>query len=565
MRDRVIVWGVIVLLAGGAPLPGGQPPKDSAKPAKATPPGGTENGPVKKIDGSVVYPLPTRDPAPLVAGIDREWRRALDRAGVEPAAEADDAEFLRRATLDLTGRVPSWQRARAFLDDRDPDKRRKLVDELLAGPEYGRHAAAVWRDLLAPPDDSAKPRPDTLSPWLAEQFNRNRGWDAIVRDLLTAEGPVQRTPQLGFVLAHADGLHPRPELLADATARLFLGVSLQCAQCHDHPFARWKQADFWGLAAFFSHVRPDSPKGGPNLAIIEGEPLPQAGREPPRGAALLVPGEKGPAAGKVVRARFPGGAELGEDVAEPFRPRLADWLTARDNPYFARNAVNRLWARLFGRGLVEPLDGLGGDNSPANPALLDLLAREFADSGYDLKHLIRGLCLSRAYQRTSRAGGDAGEEGLFARMAVKPLRPEVLFDSLAATLHGGPADKKAGPKTPGVKNRDPLEGREAFVRLFRARGGNDDGAAHPGTPQVLHLLNGPLLNDGGALVGRLADGDADRERAVETLFLAAYARRPTPGEVELVGRYLDKQPSARAGYAGVLWALLNSSEFLLNH
>src|SRR5262249_10169735 len=157
-------------------------------------------------------------------------------------------------------------RARAFLDSTDPDKRRKLVDELLASPDLGRHYGETWRLLLAPPVESSKPAPDTLTPWLADQLNRGRGWDVVVRDLITAEGPVRSRPQLGYLLANGEVLRPKPELLADSTSRLFLGVELRCAQCHDHPFAKWKQADFWGLAAFYGRVRPNTAKGGPNVA-----------------------------------------------------------------------------------------------------------------------------------------------------------------------------------------------------------------------------------------------------------------------------------------------------------
>jgi hypothetical protein len=533
----------------------------SAQPAKPVP--AKDDKPIKKGPGGVVYPLPTRDVAPFIGLLDREWRRALTEAEATPGPDADDAEFLRRVTLDLTGRIPNVRKARAFLDSRDPDKRRKLVDELLSSPEFGQYFAAVWRDLLTPPVESSKPMADRLSPWLAEQLNRNRGWDIIVRDLLTADGVINRTPQLSFVMANSDGLVPKPEMLADATARLFLGVELRCAQCHDHPFAKWKQSDFWALAAFFSRVQPDSPKGGANTAIIEGKTALNVGKELPKGAAIVVPGQTGPQAGKVVRARFPGGAELPDDAMEPFRPRFADWLTARDNPYFARTAVNRVWAHLFGRGLVMPLDGFGDDNAPANAALLDVMAREFADSGCDVKHLLRGLCLSQAYQRSSR-GAVKQEERLFAQMTVKPMRPDVLFDSLVVALSGGPVDKNAVPKMPvGAKDMGAtLQGRDEFVRFFRARG-SDTGAANAGIPQVLFLLNGPMIADGSVVIDRIAN--APRAEAIETLFMAAYARRPTAKEVELVGRYLDKESTARDGYAGVLWSLVNSSEFLLNH
>jgi ferric-dicitrate binding protein FerR (iron transport regulator) len=573
---------------GGAGKPDPEkkpPPKEPAKPdpdkrppAKPDP----EKKPTKeppKPDPDKVgkpekeFPLPNRDPAPAVAAIDREWRRGLDEAKVAPAADVDDAEFLRRVSLDLTGRVPSWKRARAFLDSTDPDKRRRLVDELLASPAYGEHLAGYWRRLIMPPDDGVKPQPDVLSPWLAEQFNKNRGWGEIVRELITADGAVRSTPQLAFTLANGEVLRPKPEMLADATSRLFLGVELRCAQCHDHPFSSWQQADFWGLAAFYGRVNPDTFKGGGNVKIGEMEPPPD-GERPSKG--VMRPEVKGPAifvtaatgrqAGKVVRARFPRGAELGEDVPGPYRPRLVDWMTARDNPYFARAAVNRLWAQMFGRGLVMPLDGFDENNPPSNAALLDALAKEFADSDYDMKHLLRCLCLSQAYQRTSRTRPyDAAEDRSFSRMAVKPLGPEALFDSLQVVSNVDKGDPAQG-RWPGSTELDSRKAREQFVRFFRTQ--NEDGntgGLNQGIPQALRLMNGPTLNAGAPIVDSLVARNVEPAEGVETLFLVAYARRPSAAEVELFKKYLAKQPSAREGYTGMLWVLLNSSEFLLNH
>jgi hypothetical protein len=525
-----------------------------------------------KLDPKKPQPAPAgpmRDPVPAVAAIDRAWSKGLDEAKIAAAAEADDAEFLRRVTLDLTGRVPTWQQARAFLDNKDADKRRRLVDQLLAGPAFGQHFADVWRMLLAPPEEGAKPRPDILSPWLADQLNRNRPWSDIVRELLTAEGSV-RIPELSFILTNSEMQRPKPEMLADATSRLFMGVELRCAQCHDHPFATWKQADFWSLAAFFSRTRPTTIKGGPNLSILEHDkPLEdEKGLSPIKGAALIVPAQTGNESGKLVRARFPRGEALPENVPMPYRTRLVDWLTARDNPWFARAAVNRFWAQLFGRGLVMPLDGFDERNPASNPELLDTLAKEFADSGYDLKHLLRCLTLSKAYQRTS-AGRDPAALENFARMAVKPMGPEALYDSLAVVVlmrdkYEKPTAGKPGGKGAPVQDGSLPLSRDEFAKFFRSRGG-DPNVINQGIPQALKLLNGPILGGGSPLIDRLCNGNTTREEAIETLYLAAYARRPRPAEMELFTAYLAKQPRPREGYTGMLWALLNSSEFLVNH
>ena len=556
------------------PDPEKKPPvKEPTKPDPEKKPPVKEPGkpdPEKKFGKpEPVFPLPTRHPAPVVAAIDREWRRALDEAKVAPAAEADDAEFLRRVSLDLSGRVPSLWQARAFLDSKEPDKRRRLIDQLLSNKAYGQHLASSWRRLITPPDDGVKPQPDVLSPWLTEQFNHNRGWGEVVRELITAEGSPRNNPQMAFILANSETLRPVPEQLADATSRLFLGMELRCAQCHDHPFVNWKQSDFWGLAAFYGRLRPDSLKGGPNLKIGEMDPPPGAEKKGPefKGAAIYVSAQTGRQAGKVIRARFPRGIELEEKVEGPYRARLVDWMTARDNPYFARTAVNRMWAGLFGRGLVMPLDGFDESNPASNPALLDLLAKEFAESGYDMKHLLRCLTLSQAYQRTSQTETvRPGENHLFRHMAVKPLSPEELFDSLQVVAIVDKSDPAAG-RWPGVvKDADLVKAREQFIRFFRAQhDGSETGGLNQGIPQVLRLMNGPALGEGAPVIESLLARKASREEIIETLILVAYARRPMPGEVELFSKYLAKQSSERDGAAGMLWILLNSSEFLLNH
>jgi hypothetical protein len=407
---------------------------------------------------------------------------------------------------------------------------------------------------------------DRLSPWLARQFNRNRGWDRVVTDLLTADGPVAQAPQSEFVLAHSENFRPQPRLLADVTARLFLGVQLRCAECHCHPFAKWKQADFWGVAAFFGRVRytgamkhvRDRP---PSLTEAD---LPSAGEPPlPADGSITVPAAAGKAAGQVVKARFLGGAAPALSGAGPYRPRLAAWLTARDNPFFARAAANRLWAHLFARGLVHPPDGFDETNPPSSPALLKLLADELAASGFDQKHLLRCVCNSRAYQRTSRPlpRNQADATGL-SRMNVKALSPEALYDSLAVVVAVDKNDRRAKPATKSGKG-PPLRPRDQFLRLFRRPDEGESGEYSQGIPQLLWLLNGPALNEQAPLVDRLCDSGAGRAEAIEALYLAALARRPTAEEVKLIAGYLARR-EARAGYAGVLWALLNSGEFALN-
>lgn len=515
-------------------------------------------GDLRKADAAKTkaYVAPKRDPAPVVAMINEHISRTLRERKIPASPAAEDAEFLRRVTLDLTGRVPSYRQTTAFLESKEPDKRRRLIEELLASMAYGEHFATVWRNLIVPREEGAgdKPTNDKMGPWLAEQFNKGRGWNEIVAELLTAEGDVRQTPQLGFVMANSDNFQPQPSRLADSTSRLFWGVQLRCAECHNHPFASWKQSEFWSTAAFFGRVRFTGFKG--NKASITDSPA--EGKEPPADATITLPMTAGKKAGQVVRAGYLRGTESKVDGSASLRQTFAGWATSKVNPYFARAAVNRWWGHFLGRGFVQPLDGFDEGVSAVHGELLDRLTREFIDSGFDLKHLCRAIVLSEAYQRSSRPLPENEQDReLFSHVAARVLSPEAFYDSVAIVMG---ADPRTGLGL-GVK----LEPRATFVRSFRPI---PDGAAAEGSPQGipqhLKLLNAPLLHQTPALVANLVAGKAASE-PIETLYLATLSRRPSPEEMQLMSSYLSQQPDRQAGYAGVLWILLNSSEFALNH
>jgi hypothetical protein len=521
---------------------------------------------------------PRRDAAPTAVAIDRAIDRRLAKAGVPASPAADDAEFLRRACLDLAGRIPTPERAAAFLDSADPDKRRKLINEQLAGQDFGRHFADVWRNRLAPRDSAnTKPQVDHFGPWLADQVNRNRGWDRLATDLLTASGDVRQNPQTAFIMAHGENFQPKPSQLAAAAARVFLGIQLQCAECHDHPFAPWKQEDFWGVAAFFGRTRNSGIKGPPFIITEEPDPNPlsvkNGGIERPEirpgGAIVISAAGSNKGAGKVVPAKLLGGKPLELDDTAPLRPRFAAWVTAPENQYFARAFVNRTWAQLFGRGLVQPVDNLHDDNPPSHPELLTLLADEFVASGYDVKHLFRCLCNSRVYQRTSKPlPGNEADNELFSHMAVKPVGPEALYDSLAVVLHAGrltpPGGKQPAAK-PDAGKGPPVNARDEFINFFRGQGDAEAGEFVHGIPQFLRRLNGETFNGHSPLLDRLISSGAGRDQVIETLYLAILSRRPTAEECKLMAGYIAKRATPEQGYAGVLWILLNSGEFALNH
>src|SRR5262245_45056847 len=274
-------------------------------------------------------------PRAAADAVDRLLEERLNQAGIPASPAADDAEFLRRVTLDLIGRVPTYDETAAFLASQDSDKRRSLIDRLLADPAYGEHFATIWNELIVPRDTgSTKVARDPFTPWLAEQFNRGRGWDAIVSDMLTVEGRIREAPQAGFIQANGENGDPQANLLADATARLFFGVQLRCAECHDHPFAPWKQNEFWATAAFFSRLRKGYSDGkNPAGWTLTEVPPDEAERKiagvksPPdvAGAAIRVPETGGKLARQVVRAKFLGGNEAEWGDNGPYRPRFAAW------------------------------------------------------------------------------------------------------------------------------------------------------------------------------------------------------------------------------------------------
>jgi len=474
----------------------------------------------------------------LAGRISRVLEERWAAAKIRPAAAADDAEFLRRAWLDLAGTLPSVTEARDFLDDRLPDKRERLVRRLLDAPGYVTRFSHFWRSTLLP--DSANTANLGLAPgfeaWLQARLAANVGYDRMVREILAAAPRPQRG-RLGEDLVYNPGgaVSPaafyaanenKPENLAGSTARLFLGLRLECAQCHNHPHADWKQEQFWAFAAFFS----------PNV--------------PAKGGKVEV---RVPKTGKLVAARFPDGAEPA--FAGGTRPlaALADWTTRPDNPYFARAAVNRLWAYFFGSGLAEPMDDLGG--AAAEDPLLAELAREFVNHRYDLKYLIGAIALSRPYQLSSAAvGGSEEDVRAFARMPTRALAPEQIFAALTEAT-GIPSASPDAAARFARQDEKPTEVQTSVLQALTLMNGRftDDATSLARSEVLAAVAHAPFLDTAGK---------------VEALYLAALSRKPRPAASARLVKYVDQGgPSGdpRRALADVFWALLNSGEFLLNH
>jgi hypothetical protein len=492
----------------------------------------------------------------LAARIDRLLKDAWQKADVTPARPADDAEWLRRVYLDLAGRIPSVTEARTFLADRRSNKRPLLVESLLSQPRYPTWFASVWRALLVPETSTniqLRIQGPAFERWLRNWLASDHGYDTMVRELITASsqpGPariIAGSPVGVFYVAKEN----KPEELAATTSRLFLGINLGCAQCHNHPFAAWKKEQFWSFAAFFSDLQP---RGRIDVR----------GRQPRRPglAELEIPGT-----GKMVQAKYLDGKKPDFEQGTPVRQVLADWMTATDNPYFAKAAVNRLWAHFFGTGLAEPLDEMVGTESvPSQPAVLDELARGFAEQKYDLRWLIRVITATKAYQLTSaRSHASQDDPRHFSRMVVRGLSGEQLFDSLAQAT-GFREENPAARRNPfGIGGA-----RDEFLNKFAASSDRTT-EAQTSILQALTLMNGRLMTAATSVrrsetLQAVVDAPfMDVPAKIETLYLATLSRKPTAKEAARLTRYIEQSDRPGEALADVFWALLNSAEFVLNH
>jgi hypothetical protein len=489
------------------------------------------------------------DASALAKLIDQAIQEPLTAEKATPAPLADDAEFLRRVYLDMTGVIPPADKVAAFLDSEQQDKRARLIDELLASPNYGRHMGDIWQELLLVQRDifSRGLPAEPLADWFAKGFNSNKPWDQQVGELLTSTGTQEQNGATTMFFALRS-----PDKLTDTVCRAFLGIQLQCAQCHNHPFTTWKRTDYWGIAAFFAKVDDGAPAKlfkGPTPNVVEASAV-RTKRLPD--SALKTP------------PSFLGGETPQLNSKDVYRPVLARWLTSENNPYFAKAMVNRVWAQFFGRGLVNPVDNLSEENPPSHPELFDGLAQQFIRSGFDVKYLVRAICNTQAYQRSSTPAGKSAEaEVPYASMTIKPMTPEQLFDSLATVLGASERPKKGGGKK--AKGAPPTS-RAAFVEFFRPGEGADPGEYPAGIPQVLQLMNSEWTGKTSAFVSRTVKADRPPARNIETLFLATLSRRPTAAESQRLGEYFQANSGNPAkAYGDLVWALLNSSEFTLSH
>ncbi|MBL8815290.1 MAG: DUF1553 domain-containing protein [Planctomyces sp.] len=502
----------------------------------------------------VVHPGMTLNP---VRDLDMMLERLWQEHGVLPVNPATEEELLRRVYVDLAGRTPSVPEVRDYLRDTSPRKYELIVEKLLNSPDHSSHLAARFRSFLIPEgiDLANFGGIEAFEKWLAERFESGEPYDETVRSLLLAEGRLVQSGPLLFYSA----TKLEPDQLAGRTARVFLGMRLECAQCHDHPFEPWTQQDFWGFAAFFARI--SRPKGK-----LENVSTVMQVRDVNRGE-VSMPESKDFVAPKFLNST----TDVTTDDAVARRKQLTDWLTGSENPYFARATVNRVWSMLFGKGIVEPVDDFGVGSPPLSPELIDLLAGQLIQSKFELRSLFRTIALSKAY-RLSSGAEDVNEERQkwFAQMNVKMLTAEQVYDCITvATMPGTSATENVEG---GLVARFGNSSREQFLRDFRTPSGRST-EYQGGIPQALTLMNGGLVDSATGLQssGLLKSIEApffNTEQRLEILYFATLARPPKPAEQQMLDEYITdglSGPELREALSDVLWALLNSAEFSMNH
>jgi hypothetical protein len=493
----------------------------------------------------------------------------LKELGIPPSPVCDHATFLRRVTLDVAGRLPTEEEARAFLADKGADKRDRWIDELLRGPDYADFFAGKWTAVLKNRRDDASDIVSNFAfhAWVRDSLLANKRYDQFVRELLAATGTVIGNPPVAWYKRVKE-----PKEQIEDVAQLFLGVRVQCAQCHHHPFERWTQDDYYALAAFFAQVgRKPSGTRGEDLIFHK------------RGVAASTNINTHAA---LKPAAF-GAAMPAIPPDEDPRLRLADWMKLPDNPFFAKALVNRYWKHFFGRGLIEPEDDIRDSNPPSNPELLAALEKHFVASGFDLKDLVRAITRSSAYQLSATPNQhNAGDRQNYSRYYPRRLPAEVMLDAIDR-LAGAQTDfANLPPGTRAVALPDNSYNQSSpFLRVFGRPEGQSvcecERVQTSNLAQSLHMMNASdirakLAHPNGR-AERLAKDPRSAEARVNELYTVAFARGPRPDElkaaldylaeprVNAAGQKLDAQRAARENWQDLIWAVMKAKEFLFNH
>jgi hypothetical protein len=506
--------------------------------------------------GSQVLVLPKDlkfTPAPITGNyIDQLVLAKLNKIRVEPSGICSDEEFLRRVSIDIVGLLPTPAEYQAFAADSSADKRARLVDRLLARKEFSEIWAMKWAELLMikSSNDVSYKAMLLYYTWLTDKIANNVPLDEMVRELLSASGGTFRNPATNYYQTERDTLK-----VAENVAQQFMGIRTQCCQCHNHPFDRWTMNDYYSFAAFFSQV-------GRKQA------------EDPRETVIFNSGGgevSHPVTGQAMAPKFLGGA-VAEVAGKDRRTVMAQWLTSPENPYFSTSIANRVWSHFFGRGIIEPVDDIRVSNPASNPELFQSLGKRLIEYKYDFKHLVRDICNSQTYQRTSqRNASNEHDEANFAHAIVRRIPAETLLDCISEVTET--KDKFQGLPL-GSRAVQVADGRTSdyFLTTF-GRAPRDtvcaaEAKTEPTLSQALHMLNGPTVQDKisqGGVVKRLLDQKTPAPAAIEAIYLRCLSRKPTPEETQKLTTIVGQTENPQAGLEDIFWAVLNSREFLFNH
>ncbi|MEQ1826099.1 MAG: DUF1553 domain-containing protein [Pirellula sp.] len=495
-------------------------------------------------------------PADFVEGnfIDGQINSKLRLLNLQPSQIADDASFMRRVYLDIIGTLPTSNEARQFLCDVSAGRRGDLVERLLKRAEYADYWGLKWSDVLRVNRlELGRKNAYSYYRWIHDSFASNKHLNQFADELLTAEGPIQEQPAAIFYKAVSD-----PKQMASTLSQAMLGVRIECAQCHHHPYDRWGQEDYYGMQAFFNEVAFKT--------TTQGEALVDTGT-----SKSVNPRTGLPVVAHALGEKVLSGATGESNSQGNIRRELSTWMTGKNNPYFARNMANRIWAQFMGRGLIEPVDDVRMTNPASHPELLDALADYLIQNDFDQQALIRLITSSATYQRSSEPNeSNADDQQNYARFPLKRLDAEVLFDAVCQTT--GVTEKFAGVPdgSRAIQLWDshvPHYFLQLFGRPVRATACECERATEPTVSQVLHVLNSPeiqskLSHEGGRLakLGRLPDS-----QLTEELYLTFFARLPSPEEYKVAVEHFRKQSNRKVALEDLAWSMMNSLEFLFNH
>ena len=504
----------------------------------------------------------------IIQEINNQIRQTWKDNEVEPSPVADDAEWMRRVYLDIVGHIPTVEDVEKFLADKDKAKRTKLIERLLDDPGYARNWTTIWTNLCIGQQTPRRVSREGMQKFFREAFGKNRPWKDVVSDLVTAEGHYEENGATNFLLAQMQDQDDGAQMTAKTT-RLFMGMQVQCTQCHDHPFNDWKQDQFWQFNSFFRQT-----------AKVDHRRFDQkTGRMVDDFSEIVERNFSGPVyfekRSGLMKVAYPAyfGTEVNPDESTDRRKELARLMTAGERPMIAVAYINRLWAHFFGFGFTNPIDDISTHIPVTHPALFDRLGEEFVKSGYDCKQAMRWIANSEPYNLTSRTtkknardNPAIGEAALFTHVYVKPMTAEQLYDSLIIATNAHKSGRSGWEQAEAQRHT----WLQKFVQTFGTDDGGESSSFDGTIPQALMMMNGPLVQDAvsvkaGSHLHELLTGKGSENQKIQRLYMTALGRMPTRPELGAAQKFLNNSHDPLTVYQDLFWALLNSNEFIINH